>query len=159
MFCPFLGPLCLVLIFIDCLWLSDLFFRCPISFLGPMRPPAFPPSVCPLHPMLDALGILLPSSNEHRCGHPTLPLAFSSSSLSSFAAHLTCCCLLPCVLLFCSPSRPGARPAGFLPIGISIVICPGPVVGLCRLRPGRAPGPSSRAGFPLPPPVPEVVCL
>ena len=66
------------------------------------------------------------------------------------SATLLLCYVLPRppVLFLCQCS---ARCRCSTEIAISCVICPGPVVGLCRLRPGRPPGPSSRAGFPLPP--------
>lgn len=70
-----------------------------------MTPSAFPCS--PLStPMLVAPSISLPLSNEQRCGPPIGSLTFSSSSSSSLAAHLPCCCFLPRVLLFLFSQSP-----------------------------------------------------
>ena len=78
----------------------------------------------------------------------SLTFIFVSFCFAS-AALLQCCCL-PCVLLFCSSRCCSACSADSM-IAASCVICTGPLVGLCRLRPGRPPGPSFRAGSPVPP--------
>ena len=119
-----------------------------------------PDSARPLHPpaaSLAELAFRCLRSTRHAAGFRFVffrgPL--SSSFRCSSAAHLHCC-VLQRVLLCCSPRRLSACPAG-VSTAISIVICPGPAVGLCRLRPGRPPGPSSRAGSPLPH-RPSVLC-
>ena len=103
------GPHGLILIIFLSIWLLALPYLCPHS----VSPRCFLRST----PMLDALDIFIPPSNEHRRGHPTLPLTL----FFFFVSSLPRC--PPLVLLSSACPLVGVRPVALPPV------LPG-----CRLR-------------------------